>query len=97
MNIQEFIKAKIKEFEKIIDGIDKDETEYNNGWWETSSGAEFGLNKKIELKHFLSQSLLEYNEKIKRDLLQDLDHEECAKCYIERKLTNLTQDTNPKE
>lgn len=82
MKTDEFIKAKEEEFdEKFLPARDGDYTKH----------------PLPHIKHFLSQSLLEYNEKIKRDLLQDLDHEECAKCYIERKLTNLTQDTNPKE
>lgn len=85
MNIQEFIKAKESEFDEKFT---------------VKSNAGNGLLRYTDadgIKHFLYQSILEYNEKIKRDLLQDLDHEECAKCYIERKLTNLTQDTNPKE
>ena len=94
MNIQEFIKAKEEEFdEKYLSYIQ----EISIGQYD-ENGVNIGfLPSEKVIKNFISQSLLEYNEKIKRDLLQDLDHEECAKCYIERKLTNLTQDTNPKE
>ena len=34
---------------KILTGIDKTEIEQDNGWWETSYGAEFGEKKLIEL------------------------------------------------
>ena len=41
------IKIKLK---VILKGIDKDEIEDENGWWETSTGVEFGRNilKKID-------------------------------------------------
>jgi len=35
---------------KILAGIDKTETESDNGWWETSTGAEFGRGKLEEIK-----------------------------------------------
>ena len=93
-NIKNFIKAKEEEFdEKYLSYIQ----EISIGQYD-ENGVNIGfLPSEKVIKNFISQSILEYNEKIKRDLLQDLDHEECAKCYIERKLTNLTQDTNPKE
>ena len=31
-----------REIPKILEGIDKDELEDSGGWWETSTGAEFG-------------------------------------------------------
>ena len=34
---------------KILKGIDETETEATEGWWETSTGAEFGAKKKLEL------------------------------------------------
>jgi hypothetical protein len=34
---------------KILAGIDETETESQLGWWETSSGAEFGKRKLDEL------------------------------------------------
>lgn len=34
----------------LMDGIDKDECEYEHGWWETSTGAEFGAMKLRALK-----------------------------------------------
>jgi hypothetical protein len=38
---------------KILEGIDKTETETTpecNGWWETSTGADFGAKKIEEIK-----------------------------------------------
>ena len=35
-----------QEVDEILDGIDEDETIYKNGWWETSTGADFGKKKK---------------------------------------------------
>ena len=53
MNIQEFIKAKEKEFDELkksFSAVKEDE------WW---------ASDEDHIKHFLSHSLLEYNEKIK--------------------------------
>ena len=36
--------------EEILKGIDKDECEDPDGWWENSGGAEFGRKKLIEIK-----------------------------------------------
>lgn len=44
------IADKIKE---ILKGIDKDEWEDNDGWWETSTGAEFGAKKLNEVIDFV--------------------------------------------
>ncbi len=39
-------KAKlIKRVKEILSGIDELQSESDTGWWETSTGAEFGLNK----------------------------------------------------
>ena len=40
----------MKELRKILIGIDKDQCEDDNGWWETSSGAEFGAKKLKEVE-----------------------------------------------
>lgn len=46
----------IKEFEEILKGIDKDELDGDKeGWWETSTGVEFGTKKLKECLQFLSQ------------------------------------------
>ena len=34
----------LNEIKKILDGIDKTETEAPSGWWETSTGAKFGAS-----------------------------------------------------
>ena len=34
----------------ILAGIDKEETDATNGWWETSTGAEFGAQKLNEIR-----------------------------------------------
>lgn len=34
----------------LLDGIDKDAVAYDNGWWETSTGAEFGKGILAQLK-----------------------------------------------
>jgi hypothetical protein len=42
----------INRVQEILHGIDKDEVEEPDGWWETGAGAEFGkerLNLIIEL------------------------------------------------
>ena len=35
-------KILLNEIKNILEGIDKTEVEDVNGWWETSTGAEFG-------------------------------------------------------
>ena len=39
---------------KVLNGIDKTETEDVSGWWETSNGAEFGRKKLDELLNILT-------------------------------------------
>ena len=42
----------IENIKELLKGIDQTENESNDGWWETSTGAEFGrdkLNMLIEL------------------------------------------------
>ena len=34
----------------ILNGINQTETESDDGWWETSTGAEFGAKKLAEIK-----------------------------------------------
>jgi hypothetical protein len=33
----------------VLDGIDEDECDSRNGWWETSTGAAFGAQKKVDI------------------------------------------------
>ena len=41
-----------KEIIHILDGIDKDEVENESGWWETSTGAEFGKGILDQIKAY---------------------------------------------
>lgn len=36
--------------EDILDGIDQDQMDADDGWWETTTGALFGADKLAELK-----------------------------------------------
>lgn len=54
--------------DELLNGIDQDETENKNGWWETSVGAEFGAKKKAELKAVIRQHIIAE----KRALLEGL-------------------------
>ena len=93
MNIQEFIKAKEEEFDEkfLKTGINPEEK------FMVLHTADIP-----ELKQFLSQSLLEYNEKIKGIIEEapPMTRTECEEGNPIDKddiITNLTQDTNPKE
>lgn len=59
---------------EILAGIDKTECESDNGWWETSTGAEFGIRKLVEIKQFLEamQARIELLEKEKEALIEVL-------------------------
>ena len=104
MNIQEFIKEKEEEFD--------DEFCYENDNNETIITYSFCQNPKLlrdKINNFLSQSILEYNEKIKEMIeLEKVNSdygvfvgEEKADIFYNQALddiiTNITQDTNPKE
>jgi len=44
-----------EQFDLILDGIDQDQMESDDGWWETMVGAEFGENKKKELMKYIER------------------------------------------
>jgi hypothetical protein len=46
-----------KELDNILLGIDKDDLEDKNGWWETSTQAEHGAEIKVKLKSFIQSEL----------------------------------------
>jgi len=48
---------------EILKGIDKDETESGDGWWETSCGVAFGTNKLREVEKYV-EALLARNVKL---------------------------------
>jgi hypothetical protein len=45
MTIQEY-----RKIEQILQGIDRSETDLMGGWWETSTGANFGKEKLRQIK-----------------------------------------------
>jgi hypothetical protein len=52
----------LKEIDRILLGIDKDECSDDNGWWETTTGAEGGKRTLEELKDFISNTIDEYTK-----------------------------------
>ena len=44
----------------ILNGINQTETESDDGWWETSTGAEFGENKLAEIKALFGERHADY-------------------------------------
>jgi hypothetical protein len=45
----------LKLIEEILHGIDKDQDGEDGGWWETSSGAEFGAGKLQEIRELFNK------------------------------------------
>lgn len=95
MNIQEFIKAKEEEFDEkfLKTGINPEEK------FMVLHTADIP-----ELKQFISQSILEYNEKIREMTIETAEQwftinpkYRTKKRLLDDIITNLTQDTNPKE
>ena len=58
------LESKIRE---LLKGIDKDECEDDDGWWETSSGAKFGKDKLDRLIELINNFiyLQKYENKIR--------------------------------
>ena len=48
----------IDKINEILKGIDKDQCSSDDGWWETSSGAEFGANKLKEVQDLVKKLTL---------------------------------------
>jgi len=46
---------------EILKGIDKTESESEDGWWETSEGAEFGRKKLEELIEYSESDEVRYH------------------------------------
>ena len=59
-----------EQLRKILDGIDCTETEYEHGWWETSTGANFGKCKlnEVETLFQTGANALEQIEHFKAEL-----------------------------
>lgn len=71
MNTQEALKM-IKIY---LDGIDKTESEYDDGWWETSNGAEFGkecLTKVLKVVEALESK--EIGDAEIKQMLDDIEY-----------------------
>jgi hypothetical protein len=47
----------LAEIEKILDGIDRQETDDETGWWETSHGADFGRERLILIRQLFSKAV----------------------------------------
>ena len=61
---------------KILHGIDMDECENDDGWWETSTGAEYGASVLAEIKAL-------FEEAGERKHCGDVDCEFCADWAVE--------------
>ena len=53
----------IKELRQILNGIDKDECAFEEGWWETSHGAKFGAKKLKEVENLIKRIMNSQNNK----------------------------------
>ena len=58
MDKKEILKTIKEAVEEILYGIDMQEIDGDDGWWETSTGAEFGKRKKEELTRVLNNRLV---------------------------------------
>ena len=109
MNIQEFIKAKEEELDGLGDiyTFPHNSCTYVMGYKPEENGSSIpldGRNDTEVIKNLLSQSLLEYNEKIKEMTIETAEQwftinpkYRTKKRLLDDIITNLTQDTNPKE
>ena len=110
MNIQEFIKAKEKNIEYLKIIIEWEQKPEIADILQKISDVAW-KKQKPKLIDFLSQSLLEYNEKIKEMCKDKKKRKNSIKFFggngyynqqgynqaLDDIITNLTQDTNPKE
>ena len=72
---------------EILEGIDQDEINNGDGWWETSFGAKFGKEKLKEL--------LAYIELEKKDIgLKDINGKSI---YADSSIVEFTNDNNKKQ
>ena len=46
----------IEDIKELLKGIDQTENESDDGWWETSTGAEFGRNRLNTLIELIERS-----------------------------------------
>ena len=64
----------MEDLNKILKGIDKDQCESTDGWWETSTGAEFGAKKLKEIDQYVNQRVSEVLEKLEEKHRMSLDY-----------------------
>lgn len=50
----------LKRICKILDGIDKTQSDDSEGWWETSTGAEFGENILRQIQQCIEEVCKKY-------------------------------------
>lgn len=55
--LQQLLEESEKKISTILEGIDCTEINSTNGWWETSTGAEFGDKKKTDVLNFQKSQL----------------------------------------
>lgn len=73
------------ELSTILRGIDKDNTDNKEGWWETSTGVEFGSKKLQEIKSFISNLIAQTKEEAYQEGREDeaLDSTEGIQSIVE--------------
>ena len=54
----------MKALTEILKGIDKDQSESVDGWWQTTDGAEFGSKKLKEIEQYANERVIEELEKL---------------------------------
>jgi len=47
--------TRLQEIEEILLGIDETETQSEEGWWETSTGADFGKQRLAMIRELFKQ------------------------------------------
>lgn len=64
----------------IIEGIDQTDSDHPGGWWETSTGADFGKGKRDELEGFIASERKAAAQEALEMINQCEDGESCVKC-----------------
>lgn len=59
----------VEEVRQILAGIDEQETQRDDGWWETSTGAEFGAQKLAEVVALIDR--LQREQSLASEVLAD--------------------------
>jgi len=71
---------------QILKGIDEQQIHSNDGWWETSTGADFGAKKINEIEQFFkevtSQRQPLSDDEIKKCLSDTMPKTKMSRCFI---------------